>query len=502
MTQQLSPYKSWGKYFALAFLFITFTYNLLARYLIVFQYSLPLSEDLTPDEREYQSIKEALGITSSQYGLLTGPAFMGVFALFNLFSGFVADNFNRKITMSIGLALTSLSIGLTYFVNSFYQLFLLRSLLALGQAFYAPLGYSIIAVYFPDYKTTANAIFASGVYAGYGLASLALLLLPLPHVGWRNLSLYIAIAGACISTLFVFIVREPVRTQQLVEVEEPNGDNQAIADPEDAKSSSSSQASTLPPVTQYSWFQSVKISLSSPHVLALIAILIPRLSGGGVLGAFFPLLMKTRFPSMKTKFAGMNAIVVSSGGILSSLLGGIITDKWVAMAKKQDELREFEQNLLSEGDYDYTVDNVNHTDDTTINSLKQPAQSKPPKLGPYLYIAALSCLISLGAFAAVFTVGNIYAAMGLLFIAYLFSECYFAPLLSVFYSTPTLPMNVRSTALSVSLGISQLIASSAPVIVGYFDDKYNDVQSELLLGVLVPNAVAGLISLTTGCIVG
>jgi MFS family permease len=474
-----SPYKSWGKYLALFFLFFAFTYNLLARYILIFQYSIPLAEDLTPEERAYQSIKEALGLSSKQYGLLTGPAFMAVFAFFNLFSGFVADNFNRRITLTVGLAITSCSIALMFFINEFYQLFLLRALLATGQAFYGPLAYFLNAIYFPDYKTTANAICASGVYAGYGLSSLSLLVLP--EFGWKNLSLYTGIAGGVITVLFVLVIREPKRINQITKNIQSDVEDKLL------------ETKTLEPeIKPLSWFQSVKVSLSSPHVITMIVILLPRLCGGGVLGAFFPLLMKTRFPEQKAKFAAINSLVVTAGGILSSLLGGFITDKWVAYAKEKAKLEELEQELLVENDYDGT------SPSQLSDSL--PKTQKPASLKPYLYIASLSCLISLPFFAAVFLSHNLYLCMGLLFCAYLLSECYFAPILTVFYTTSTLPTNVRSTALSISIGVAQFLAAWAPVIVGTIDDKYHALETQLLIGVLVPNAIAGIIAFTAACI--
>ena len=61
------------------------------------------------------------------FTLLTGPAFAATFAVFNSLSGYLADNFNRKIIMLMGLLLNIAAILgiLIKYAQSFIHLLLL-----------------------------------------------------------------------------------------------------------------------------------------------------------------------------------------------------------------------------------------------------------------------------------------------------------------------------------------------------------------------------------------
>lgn len=478
MTTKASESSNVYKVALLVTMFLSLTFIIFSRYILIFFYSTPVA-DLTPEEAKYQSIKEALHLTASQYGLLVGPCFMAVFCVFNLFSGYVADSFNRRNVMLVGLALSATSILTIYFTQNFWQLMGGRALLGLGQSAFAPIGYSIINQYFTTNRTLASSIFASGVYAGYGMSSLILLVLP--HWGWRNTALYTACLGGAMACLFLLVVREPERAQPAaaVVVKEEEAEVDYLSDKtisiNDDEAALAAAAPAPAPPAQLSWIKSVLSVLTSRHVWVVISILIPRLAAGGVIGSFFPILMKNRFPTQKEEFASLNCAVVSVAGVLSGILGGIVCDKWVQSSK--NSVAKDEEPLLEGG--------------------------APPAapLYPYLRMAGFSCLTCLPFFALTFMAQNLYVGMTWLFVAYLFSECYFAPLLSFLYASLNIQGNVKSTAVSVSIGLSQFISSFAAVIVGYIHDEYAATQTELLIGFLAPTALAGIVAIICSCVV-
>src|SRR5262245_56650854 len=54
-------------------------------------------------------IKKDLGLTDVQFGMLTGPAFMVSFTIFGLIFGALADRYNRRMVIFVGVALWSVA---------------------------------------------------------------------------------------------------------------------------------------------------------------------------------------------------------------------------------------------------------------------------------------------------------------------------------------------------------------------------------------------------------
>jgi MFS family permease len=155
------------------------------------------------------SIALDIGYNDADYGLLAGPAFSTTYAVSGLFAvgenflplnpnkGQLADRHHRVALLVGGLvmwsSMTSVAGPSARFclltlppglVHSFWQFLLVRLGLGLGEAFCGPPSYSLLSDYFPPSKrSTANGIFAFGVYLGGGLASISSL--ADERFGWR-----------------------------------------------------------------------------------------------------------------------------------------------------------------------------------------------------------------------------------------------------------------------------------------------------------------------------
>lgn len=88
-----------------------------------------------------------LGLTSLQEGLL-GSSFLLVYALATLPLGVWADRSVRKNIVSLCVGLWSVATVLAGLTRSFVQLFLVRSVLGIGEAGYAPASLSLLGDYF------------------------------------------------------------------------------------------------------------------------------------------------------------------------------------------------------------------------------------------------------------------------------------------------------------------------------------------------------------------
>ena len=97
-----------------------------------------------------------------------------MFGTLVLFTGSLADKFNRKYLLGGCAVLWSLtSLGMTL-SSTFGAVCAWRMMLALFESVCAPCAYSLIADYFPpEVRTTANACFAGCIFVGAALNSVS-----------------------------------------------------------------------------------------------------------------------------------------------------------------------------------------------------------------------------------------------------------------------------------------------------------------------------------------
>jgi MFS family permease len=93
-------------------------------------------------------IHSDLGLTTLEEGLL-GSSFLFVYALATLPLGVWADRSVRKNIVSFCVGIWSLATVLAGLTRNFIQLFLVRSVLGIGEAGYAPSSLSLLGDYFP-----------------------------------------------------------------------------------------------------------------------------------------------------------------------------------------------------------------------------------------------------------------------------------------------------------------------------------------------------------------
>jgi predicted MFS family arabinose efflux permease len=184
------------KWFVVFILFVVYTFNFLDRQLL---------------STLQEPIKNELGLSDSQLGLMTGFLFALFYTAFGVIVGFMADRTNRKVILFIGCTLWSLFTVASGFAKNFTQMAVARVGVGVGEAAGAPPSYSIISDYFPTHRRAlALAIFSLGIPTGIALgAGFGAKIHEL--LGWRQAFIYIGLAGTVAGLVMFLLVKEPKR---------------------------------------------------------------------------------------------------------------------------------------------------------------------------------------------------------------------------------------------------------------------------------------------------
>lgn len=117
-----------------------------------------------------EDIKADLGLSDGDLGFLYGTAFAVFYAIFGIPMARLADRWQRKKLISIGLGFWSLMTALSGTAKGFTSLALYRFGVGIGEASATPAATSLLYDYFsPKVRTTVLAVYNSGVYIGMGI---------------------------------------------------------------------------------------------------------------------------------------------------------------------------------------------------------------------------------------------------------------------------------------------------------------------------------------------
>jgi predicted MFS family arabinose efflux permease len=180
----------------LAMLLIVYTFNWLDRQILGI---------LAP------AIKADLGLTNTQLGALGGIAFAALYSTLAIPLAVVADRTSRSWVITASLTVWSGFTALCGMATGFWQLFLFRVGVGVGEAGGVAPSYALISQYFPpERRARALAIYSMGIPAG--LAAGVLLGAAIAKaVDWRAAFVVIGAAGIIIAPIFRWVVKEPPR---------------------------------------------------------------------------------------------------------------------------------------------------------------------------------------------------------------------------------------------------------------------------------------------------
>ena len=158
-----------------------------------------------------EPIKADLQFTDSELGVLTGPAFALVYSLVGVPLAVLADRTSRSGVITAALAAWSGFTALCGVAANFWQLFLFRLGVGLGEAGGVAPSYALIADYFPkERRGRALAVFSLGVPIGLGLGAILGSWIA-STFNWRTAFIAMGVAGILLAPIFKYVVRDRPR---------------------------------------------------------------------------------------------------------------------------------------------------------------------------------------------------------------------------------------------------------------------------------------------------
>ncbi|MCZ6828547.1 MAG: MFS transporter [Gammaproteobacteria bacterium] len=158
-----------------------------------------------------EPIKNDMGLSDVQLGLLSGFSFALVYITAGIPIAYWADRTNRRNIITAALLIWSGMTALSGLAQNYTQLLLARIGVGIGEAGGSPPAHAMISDYYPPQKrATALAIYSTGVHIGV-LTGFLLGGFISQAFGWRAAFMAVGIPGVLFATFFFLTVKEPQR---------------------------------------------------------------------------------------------------------------------------------------------------------------------------------------------------------------------------------------------------------------------------------------------------
>lgn len=182
--------------YALFLLILVYTFNFLDRQIIGIL-SIPIQNEL--------------GLSDSQLGLMRGLSFALFYSTLGVPIAMLADRANRTWIMTIALALWSAMTAVCGLAQNFWQMFMARLFVGVGEAGGVAPAYSLLADYYPpESRARAMAAYSFGIPIGSAVGIIFGGVIA-TLIDWRAAFVIVGVLGLALAPLFKLTMREPVR---------------------------------------------------------------------------------------------------------------------------------------------------------------------------------------------------------------------------------------------------------------------------------------------------
>ncbi len=156
-------------------------------------------------------IKEDLGLSDTELGLMGGLAFALFYTTLAIPIAMLADRKSRTWIMTVALLVWSGMTAVCGLAQNFWQLFLARLGVGVGEAGGVAPAYSLISDFFPPHqRARALSVYSFGIPIG-SAAGIVFGGIIATFVDWRYAFIAVGLAGVLLTPIFRATVREPER---------------------------------------------------------------------------------------------------------------------------------------------------------------------------------------------------------------------------------------------------------------------------------------------------
>ncbi|MBQ3746949.1 MAG: MFS transporter [Kiritimatiellae bacterium] len=156
-------------------------------------------------------IQKEIGLTDVQIGWIN-TTLSWTLAAMTVVAGFLGDRFSRKWIITLSLIAWSLMTICMGFIGGFVGALFFRSIATgVGESFYAPSAYALIAVHHKETRSVALSIHQAALYVGLMVSGL-MVSWALGFLGtWRNVFIAFGAAGCALGIIFIWALKDVSR---------------------------------------------------------------------------------------------------------------------------------------------------------------------------------------------------------------------------------------------------------------------------------------------------
>lgn len=153
-------------------------------------------------------IQKEIGLTDVQIGWIN-TTLSWTLAAMTVVAGFLGDRFSRKWIITLSLIAWSLMTICMGFIGGFVGALFFRSIATgVGESFYAPSAYALIAVHHKETRSVALSIHQAALYVGLMVSGLVVAW-ALGFLGtWRNVFIAFGAAGCALGVFFIWGLKD------------------------------------------------------------------------------------------------------------------------------------------------------------------------------------------------------------------------------------------------------------------------------------------------------
>jgi MFS family permease len=230
--------------------------------------------------------------------------FLWIYALMSPVSGIIADRLNRKWLIVASLFVWS---GVTLcmgFAETYNQLYALRAVMGVSEAFYMPAGLSLIADYHQGKnRSLAIGIHMTGIYLGQALGGFGATIAG--SFSWHATFFSFGLVGIIYSLVLIFFLKEKKAYTIIAE-------------------NSASMAGRL-----RDSFKGLGVLLGSLSFWVILFYFSAPSLPGWATKNWLPTLLSTNL-NVKMEIAGpVSTITIALSALIGVLVGGVLADRWI-----------------------------------------------------------------------------------------------------------------------------------------------------------------------------